>query len=141
MDDVKKIVITIAGIVTFVLVYVAAQQIFVKPDSFDKTMMAVASDLNKTCPIMVNQYTRLDNAVALPANVFQYNYTLVLWEKAEINIDTLRKYNEPELVNSLRTNPGLKAFRENKVTMKYSYRDKNGEFVLLVSVSPDMYEN
>ena len=40
-------------------------------------MMAAASEINKTCPIMVDQYTQLDNALALPDNSFQYNYTLI----------------------------------------------------------------
>jgi hypothetical protein len=39
--------------------------------------MAAANELNKSCLMMVDQDTRLDNAVALPENVFQYNYTLI----------------------------------------------------------------
>ena len=50
--------------------------LFKKP-AFDKVMMEAASEINKTCPVMVDNVTRLDNSIALPNNVFQYNYTLV----------------------------------------------------------------
>jgi hypothetical protein len=138
-SKVKKTIGTVVGIVVFGLSYFAAQQLFFKPVSFDKAMMEAASQLNKTCPIMVDQDTRLDNAVALPNNIFQYNYTLVNLNKSEVNIDTVKKYVEPGLINNVKTNPDLKAFRDNKVTMAYSYKDKNGEFVLKISVTPDMY--
>ena len=102
-------------------------------------MMEAASELNKTCPIMVDKDTQLDNAVAMPDNVFQYNYTLVNLEKSQVNIDTVKKYIEPGLINSVKTNPDLKNYRDNKVTMAYSYKDKNGVFILKISVTPDLY--
>ena len=49
----KKIIGIIAGIVAFGLAYFGAQQLFKAP-SFDKAMMEAASELNKTCPIMVD---------------------------------------------------------------------------------------
>ncbi len=135
----NKIVGTIVGIIVFGLSYFAVQQIFFKTNTFDKAMMEAASELNKACPIMVDQDTRLDNAVALPDNIFQYNYTLVNLDKSEVNIDTVKKYIEPEIINNVKTNPDLKTYRENKVTMAYNYKDKNGVFVLKISVTPDLY--
>lgn len=135
----NKIIGTVVGIVVFGLSYLAVQQLFFKPVSLDKAMMEAASELNKTCPIMVDQDTRLDNAVALPGNIFQYNYTLVNLYKSEVNIDTVKKYFEPGIINNVKTNPDLKVYRDNKVTMAYYYKDKNGEFVLKISVTPDMY--
>jgi hypothetical protein len=135
----KKTIGVITGIVVFGLVYFGVQHLFFKAPSFDKAMMEAASELNKTCPIMVDQDTRLDNAAALPGNTFQYNYTLVNLDKSEVNIDTVKKYIEPQIINNVKTNPDLKAYRDNKVTMAYNYRDKNGTFVLKISVTPDMY--
>ena len=102
-NKLKKTFGVIVGVITFGLAYFGAQQMFKAP-SFDKAMMEAASELNKTCPIMVDQDTRLDNAVALPGNIFQYNYTLVNYEKSELNIDTVKKYIEPGLINSVKTN-------------------------------------
>ena len=88
---------------------------------------------------MVDKDTRLDNAVALPGNVFQYNYTLINLNKDEVNPDTVKKYIEPAIINGVRTNPDLKIYRDNKTTMTYSYRDKNGVFILKIPVTPEMY--
>lgn len=74
------------------------QQLYFKTPSFDKEMMQAASEINKTCPVMIDEQTRLDNTVALPDNSFQYNYTLVNLTKAEINLDTVRKYLEPVII-------------------------------------------
>ena len=135
----KKTIGIIVGMVAFGLAYFGVQQIFFKAPTFDKAMMQAASELNKTCPIMVDQDTRLDNAVALPDNIFQYNYTLVNLDKSEVNLDTVKKYIEPGLINTVKTNPDLKLYRDNKVTMAYNYRDKSGVFVLKISVTPDLY--
>ena len=139
-DSWKKISGSIVGIILFGLSYFAVQQIFFKPPSFDKVMMQAASELNKTCPVMIDQYTRLDNALALPGNSLQYNYTLVDLTKAEVNLDTVKKYLEPSIINNIKTNPDMKMYRENKTQMIYYYKDKNGEFVYKFVVTPDMYQ-
>ena len=89
---------------------------------------------------MVDQHTRLDNAVALPDNTFQYNYTLVDITKSEVNLDTVKKYVEPGILNNVRTNPGMKTFRDNKTTFIYYYKDMKGEFVFKYPITPDMYQ-
>jgi hypothetical protein len=136
-DKKKKTIGMVIGIIAFGLSYFAVQQIFFKIPSIDKVMMQAASELNKTCPFMVDEYTRLDNAVALPGNIFQYNYTLVNITKEEVNLDTLKKYIEPGIINNVKTNPDLKIYRDNKTTMNYNYKDKNGVFVHKFSVTPD----
>ena len=134
-----KLIGLIVGAITFGLSYFAVQHIFFKTPSFDKVMIYAASEVNKMCPIMVDEYTRLDNAVALPGNIFQYNYTLVDIAKDEVNLDTVRKYIEPRIINNVKTNPDLKIYRDNKTTMTYYYKDKNGVFVHKLSVTPDLY--
>jgi hypothetical protein len=136
----KNLVGSVTGVVAFTLAYFLVQQVFFKPPSYDKIMMKAASELNESCPMMVDQYTRLDNAVALPGNIFQYNYTLVDMTKAEVNLDTVKKYFEPGIINNVKTNPDLKLQRDNKTTMVYNYRDKNGIFVVKFSVTPELYE-
>lgn len=108
--------------------------------TFDKKMMAAASELNKSLPMMVDQETRLDNAIALPENVFQYNYTLVNLTKDEIDLEVFTAYMKPQITNNVKTNPDLKFFRDNQVTMGYFYKDKNGEFVAKFAVSKKDYK-
>jgi hypothetical protein len=127
----------VVGAVTLVLV----QQFFFKAPSYDEVMMQAASEINKSCPFMVDQETRLDNAVALPGNVFQYNYTLVNMEKATTDISQLENYLKPTLINNVKSNPDMKINRDNKTTMGYYYKDRDGAFLFKILVTPDLYEN
>ena len=136
----KKVIVIIVGIVAFALAYYAVQQIFFKESSFNKVMIEAANVLNESCPLMVDSEARLDNAVVLPGNIFQYNYTLVNSEKYEVNIPEMENYLELLLVNNVKTNPDLKIYRDNNVTMTYFYKDKYGEAVMKISVTPDKYK-
>ena len=138
-DKRQKLIKTIVGVVAGLAAYFLVQQFFAPP-SFDKAMMQAASELNESCPIMVDQNTRLDNAIALPGNVFQYNYTLVNLSLADIDVPTLTSSLTPHLTNNVSTNPDLKSYRDHQVTMSYAYKDRHGKFVTKVSVTPQDYQ-
>jgi acetyltransferase-like isoleucine patch superfamily enzyme len=114
-------------------------ELFRKP-AFDKALMEVAKEINKSCPIMVDNETRLDNSIALPDKVFQYNYTLISTLKDSIDIEVLKSYLEPNLKNFVKTNPDMQTMRENKTTLKYYYKDMNGSHILTITVRPEDYE-
>ena len=103
-------------------------------------MMKTASEINKSCPIMVDAETRLDNTVALPNKTIQYNYTLVNIEKGDIDISEFENYLQPVILNIIKTSPDLKYFRDNDVTMAYNYKDKNGEHLLKLTFKPEDYK-
>jgi hypothetical protein len=136
----KKIMGGVLGVVLAALSSFAVQQIFFRVPSYDKIMMKEASELNKSCPVMVDKITRLDNAVALPNKTFQYNYTLIGIDQSQLSVDTLKKYLEPQILNNVRTNPDMKKQRENKVTLVYYYKDEKGQFIHKYVVTPDMYK-
>ncbi len=128
------------GLALGLTVAILVQQYFFKPPSFDKQMMQMASELNKTCPVMVDAETRLDNAVALPEKTFQYNYTLVNMVKDSIDIVSIEEYLKPVILNTIKTNPDLKSFRDNNVIMSYNYKDKNSMHILKLTFTPDHYK-
>jgi hypothetical protein len=138
-DKKKKNIQTIVGLIAGGVTLVLVQQFFFKAPTYDQVMMKAASEINKSCPMMVDQETRLDNSVALPDNIFQYNYTLVNMEKATTDISYLENYLRPTLINTVKTNPDMKINRDNKTTMGYYYKDKNGEFLFKILVTPDLY--
>lgn len=141
LDDKKKLNFkTIIGLVVGLTFAILVQQYFLKPPSFDKQMMQVASELNKACPIMVDSETQLDNAVALPEKTFQYNYTLINMDKDNIDIERLEEYIKPVILNTIKTNPDLKSFRDNNVIMSYNYKDKNSNHILKLIFTPEQYK-
>lgn len=132
---------TLAGIVVGIIVVVLVQQFFFKASpSFEKKMLQAANEINKTCPMMIDKETRLDNTMSLPDKTFQYNYTLVNMVKDSIIIPPLQQYLERYIINNVKTNPDLKDFRDNKTTMEYYYKDKNGVLILKIAVTPEQYK-
>ena len=109
--------------------------------------MKTASEINASCPIMVDQDTRLDNTIALPGNTFQYNYTLMHFAPInnsdidlELELEKFRKVFENQILINVKTNPDLKFFRDNEVTMNYYYKDKKGNFITKIIITPDQYK-
>jgi len=139
-DNKKKITSLIVGIIAFGVTFFAVQHFVFKKPSFDKQMIEFANQINESCPMMIDSETRLDNTITLPENIFQYNYTLVTLEKANVNTEDMKKFLEPTIINSVKTTPQMEIQRINKTTINYHYKDKNGKFLLLISVTPDKYE-
>lgn len=131
----------IAFCVSFVVMWFVSQNFFFGSAGFDvdKELTKVANEINKTCPITVDHDVVLNNTMALPNKTLQYNYTLVNFEKAEVNLDTVKKYVFPRILENVKTSPEMKELRDHKVTFNYNYTDKNGVFVVKKVISPDMY--
>ena len=89
---------------------------------------------------MVDSETRLDNAIALPENTFQYNYTLVNMNKENMNVSEAEDFLQPNILNSIKTNPDLKVFRDNNVIMVYNYKDSNGNHLFKLIFEPSQYK-
>jgi hypothetical protein len=131
---------TLIGICMFFIFYYIAQQFVFKPYSIDKTMMSFANEFNKTCPIMIDAQTRIDNVIAIPGNIFQYNYTLLNLEKATADTLAIKNYLEKMIKNNIKTNPQMKYQREHNTTLNYYYKDKNGVYLFIISYTPDKYK-
>ncbi len=120
--------------------YWVVQKLFFCPLSLDQQLMTLASELNKSYPIMVDAQTQLDSSLALPNNIFQYNYTFVNIETATVDTNEFKDYMEPNILEQVKTNIQVKYFRDNNVTLNYLYRDKNGQYVALITITPEMYK-
>ena len=129
----------IVGVVVFFLAFFAVQHFFFNEPTFDKMMTKIAAEINKESPMMVDSDTRLDNAIVLPGNVFQYNYTIINAEVENIDVQALKDYLEPIITNAVSTDPQMQFQRDYKTTMNYNYKDKNGRHMFLISVTPDKY--
>jgi len=138
--DFKKLAGIIVGVIAFLAAYFLVQQFLFKAPNLDKIMMKTASEINEACPIMIDSETRLDNTIVLPSNVFQYNYTLINMYKEDIDIDMLKTYIEPNIINFVRTNPDMKFQRDNKVTINYYYKDKDGNYLFTITITPLQYQ-
>lgn len=110
--------------------------------NYDKILSDIVNECNKKCPILLDKETQWDNAIYLSSPyIFQYNYSLFNMEKTGVDTAALIGYLTPRLINNARTNPDMKAFLESKVNLSYVYKDKNGEYLFKVFITPQLYEN
>jgi hypothetical protein len=135
----KSIVIVI-GILLFCLVGYSFVRFVIKPTVKSKLMEMQAAEINRDCPVMVDEYTQLDGASVLPDNTFQFNYTLMPIEGAQLDAGKIQNYMEPGIIEHVKTSPDMKIYRDNKMTIIYYYRDQSGATIFSITVSPEMYE-
>jgi len=108
--------------------------------SLEGQMELVAETTNKNCPAMIDTETQLDNLEVLPEKVFQYNYTLIHYDRSQIDTLQVKNTISQNIVSSLKGNPQLKFQRDNNITLKYQYKDKNGAYIMSIIVTPEMYK-
>lgn len=106
---------------------------------YDGGLTSSAKEINKNCPKIIDQFIRLDNTMSVSNNCFQYNYTLVTHTVSDINLDTIEMYIRPNIINNIKTSLGLNSFRNNNITLRYNYRDKDGAFIIKYIVAPNVY--
>lgn len=134
---------TAIGIVVgFLIVLILQQIIFPKlfTPSIDSQLMHYANEINKNCPFMVDSETRLDNAVPGEDKTIYYNYTLINYNKKDINVARLNSTMKPQILNNIKTNPAMKPLRDYGVTFIYNYKDKNSVHITTIKYSPDDYQ-
>jgi hypothetical protein len=135
----KGVIVTAITVAIAIAIGSYVGQSFFSHPSIDQQMQAAANDVNKVCPVMVDQETRLDNAIAGPGKLFTYNYTLINFSIDEIDTDIFSANIRTTMKNNIRTNPEMRVFRDNKITVAYAYKDKAGNFIHKVEIPPDEY--
>ena len=113
-----------------------ARQYVDRPAKIDAALVATASQINQTLPMMVDKETRLDNTMAGPGKTIIYRYTLVNVRAADVHKEQLTSALRPRVLANYKTDSSMKAFRDQGVAMEYQYSDKNGAYITSFSVSP-----
>ena len=68
---------TILGfIIGFAIMFFVSRQLF-SPSSIDKQLVEMSNEVNKNCPMRMDQYTSLKNVMVLPDKTIQYNYLML----------------------------------------------------------------
>ena len=110
-------------------------------EEIQSMLFKVSQKINESLPMTVDADTRMDSMISLSNRTIQYNYTLVNTEKEYFDKNIIDKVFYPTLLNDVKTNPGLKPFRDINITLVYNYRDKNGKFLLKYTFPPEKYKS
>lgn len=105
-----------------------------------KQLVAEIKEFNKTLPLAVDDFnTLLDSVTISSDSILVYHATCDILEE-EANLDTIKKYIDPSLLDNIKKNPDLKAYRNNQLTWKYVYNDINGNIFHTYTITPAMYK-
>lgn len=135
----KTLIGIFAGIIFVIVLQQYLLPLILKP-SFDSQLTQLANDINKNLPMIVDAETRWDNTGVLPGKTVLYNYTLINYNKVDIDTIVFRSNMEPQIKNMVKTNPQLKVFRDNDVTFMYNYKDKVGVHITQFIFYPKDYK-
>jgi hypothetical protein len=105
--------------------------------STEEKLVQTSKELNARLPLNVDSDTRWDTTVPGPGKCLTYYYTFVSVSKNEINPADVTRQMKSKLLLNYRTSPGMKLFRENRVTVRFVIKDKSGETVTSIEASPD----
>src|SRR5450759_1934194 len=111
----------------------------IKDTEIQNKLKQVANEVNKGCPRIIDSETRLDNAGAFSNRTLLYNFTLVNKERSQIDTLMLKSSMEPSIINQFKTSPIFELARQNHLTIKYYFKDRNGIYLFTISITPDKY--
>lgn len=114
-----------------------------KEKTIDDELKEAAINMNKLTPQILNDGIRLDSVSAEPNKIFKYNYTLTQDVKENVTeeeINTFKKEAKEGALNAVKTSADMQEFRDNDVTLKYVYYDKNGKPTADFSVTSVEYK-
>jgi hypothetical protein len=134
---------TVIGIIVGIVVAALLQQIVIPKlfaPSIDSQLMDMTSEMNKNCPYMVDSDTRLDNVVPGAGKTIIYNYTLINFNRDDIDIESFESIMRPQILNVVKTNPQMKTLRDNDITFVYNYKDKSSIHISSITCSPKDYQ-
>lgn len=114
-----------------------------KEKTIDDDLKEVAANINKTAPQNLADGVRLDSVSAQPGKIFRYNYTLTDDVNESVTpeqIENFKKTAKEGALQVIKTSPDIKEFRDNDVTMVYTYYDKNGKPTTDFKITPQEYK-
>lgn len=110
------------------------------PINFNAQLKKEIAEMNRNCPQMIDEETRLDSMNLVKEKTLQYYYSLVKRSKKDVDINAFSQFLKPNLIQHLRTNEQVRFMRENEVTMVYSYSDKKGIKIVDIPITPHEYK-
>jgi hypothetical protein len=134
--DYKVIIVMLFGI----LAVIAIQRVYFSDAGREQRLLKVVSDLNQKCPMTLDKETELEG-VAILKDSLEVIYTCVLINsiKDSVSISDFREHIEPIVMSNTRDSLEFRPFRAKNMTVSYVYKDKNGDFILKISIPSEKY--
>lgn len=130
--------------IVFVLSIVSFSLFFIQCNSnekvLNKKLVEMALNLNESAPVMLDQYTRFEEASVTPQNIFRYRYTVLNTTNPDSLVENGLRSLRENIGREFSLNPDLRIFKENKVTIEYVYNDEEGRTIRSLQITPEDYQ-
>lgn len=107
--------------------------------STDARLKELVEETNKMCPHMLDQWTRLDSCAVQSGSAMRYYHSIV-GELIVTDTTLFKSKLEPQIISAMKTNPDVKFYRDNDITMEYQYNDTEGKYIFSMIITPDNYK-
>ena len=145
----KNIMALIVGVVSFVVVFLAAffttryltSSFFskAKNDLVTDEMKNQVAEINQQLPQIIEEGVRLDSVALKGEKTMGYYATLFNFDSEGVEFDASAA--KEAIVQNLRSNrQKMRFFIDNNITLYYYYYDKNKKFVTEIKIPPSLYK-
>jgi cell division protein FtsB len=132
---------TVVIVVLCFFLSVVGKEAWAQPyvNEFDVKLAEMAASMNKKMPVTEGPY-RMDSVGTRKGRVMVYNYTIMGSDKLKLDYLATKNSIEKKIIENLKTNPKLKSFKENDVTMVYKYFDEHGVKQIVIELKSSVYK-
>ena len=145
----KNIMALIVGVVSFVVVFLAAffttryltSSFFskAKNDLVTDEMKNQVAEMNQQLPQIIEEGVRLDSVALKGEKTMGYYVTLFNFDSEGVEFDA--SVAKEAIVQKLKSNRGkMRFFIDNNITLYYYYYDKNKKVVTEIEIAPSLYK-
>jgi hypothetical protein len=131
--------ITLAVLLSIILSFAIYKLVSSSPKTKDESLSELVENVNKMCPVMIDTETRLNKVTVSADKTVQFDFVLVNISATQMDVELLKSRIEPSLINEVKTNAQMKAFRDNQAILQYDFSDKKGTFLFSTVVKPEDY--
>ena len=127
------------GIILFLIILTVIYFLVVNSSS-EELLYKTADKMNQSLPTMIDDETRGDSASVKGKEILLFHYTLINYEKEDLDTESIKKQFKPILLYNLKQSNELIPLKKNKITFGYTYKDKNKNEVFTFYLTPEMYK-
>ena len=114
-------------VISFAMAYYVATYFLSQDEkSPNEMLLDVSTQMNKSMPKMVDAETRLDSTSA-DGMTLNYHYTLINQSKdnSVMDFELVKTMMTEKAQKNLDSNPIMKDYRDNNISLHYIFKDKN----------------
>jgi hypothetical protein len=106
----------------------------------EASIEAEVAMINKNCPKMLDEETRLEKVVFTKPALIVYNYSLVNVSRQNVDTAQFRMALWPGILSTIRIDTDLAGLRERQMNFEYRYYDKTKELIYTFKIAPLNYQ-